>query len=139
MIIKIFSLKISFPVNLLFEFSSGIMTISWTLQEALNKILSTCLTKPIATLFETLFSEAIPVAHHAPLMRDATTLFAKHWSGAYFNEITVSAHDAVELFRRAASKWHTNFLSAESLLAHAAELQAQLATLESNLANPVNE
>lgn len=48
------------------------------------------------------------------------------------------SHDTINL-RRTAAEWRTNILHTEALVTPAAELQAQVAALESKLANLTEE
>lgn len=79
------------------------------------------------------------MAHRAPLLRDAVALFAEHRAGPEEDEITVFAHDAVDLLGRTAAEECTDILCAKPSAAHATELQAQVAALKSKLANPTEE
>lgn len=69
----------------------------------MNKLCTTRLAEPLATFLKKI-QEAISVAWSAPLLRDATSLFSKHFKGAKDDKVTFYVHEAVKILRRAFSK-----------------------------------
>ena len=93
----------------------------------------------MATVMDTLFPAELTTPRRAPLIDSATELFAEHWTGAAGEEISVPAHDSLELVTRVCQEWQANVRRADASATHAAELQAHVAALEERLANPTEE